>query len=163
MILSGKYDRTLTDKSQSIISFVVPTYQSDLKLDSEKIYKIEITEMKSKRSLWQNKYCWAIIDKIAKHEGMDDLDVYCQIIELAKIRTEFIETIPEAIERLQRAFRVVRVLEERLSLKGVKTVIAKCYYGSSTFDTKEMSDFIERLLDYASRIGIDVSEYNDRI
>lgn len=159
MIISGKYDRTLKDKSNSIVSFVVPNYQSELNLNSDQVYKIEITEIKSKRSLWQNKLCWALIDKIAKHEGMMDIDVYCQIIELAKIRTEFIETIPEAIERLSRAFRVVKVLEHRVSQKGSKTVLLKLYYGSSTFDTKEMSDFIEQLLNYASQIGIDVSEY----
>lgn len=159
MIISGKYDRTLKDGFNSIISFIIPNYQSDLKLEHDKVYKIEITEMKSKRSLWQNKYCWAIIDKIAKHEGMEDLDVYCQIIEMANIRTEVIETLPEAIERLSKVFRVVKVLEERTSKKGNKTVLLRLYFGTSTFDTKEMSDFIDRLLDYASQIGIDVSEY----
>jgi len=159
MIISGKPDRVLRDKNTSIVSFIVPNYQAELELNHDLIYKIEITEMKSKRSLWQNRLTWALINEIAKHEGLDDLDVYCQVIELAKIRTEFIETIPEAIERLSRAFRVVKVLEERTSVKGVKTVIAKCYYGASTFDTKEMSEFIEHLLDYAARVGIDVSEY----
>ena len=158
MILTAKYDRALKDSSRTILSFEVPTYQLP-ELDQSKTYKLEITEMKSKRSIWQNNYSWKIINEIAKHEGLDDLDVYCQVIELAKIRTEFLETIPEAIERLSRAFRVVKVLEERTSQKGVKTVVVKCYYGSSTFDTKEMSEFIERLLDYAARVGIDVSEY----
>jgi len=161
MIISGKHDRTLKDKSQSIISFVVPNYQAEIEFKTDQVYKIEITEIKSKRSLWQNKMMWALINEIAKHEGMSDNDVYCQIIELAKIRTEFIETIPEAITRLSQAFRVVRVLEERTSQKGVKTVLLKLYYGSSTFDTKEMSDFIERLLDYAAQIGIDVREYQE--
>ena len=90
---------------------------------------------------------------------MLELDVYCQIIEMAKIRTEFIETIPEAITRLSSVFRVVKELEQRESKKGNKTVLVKCYYGTSTFDTKEMSDFIDVLLDYAIQIGIDVSEY----
>ena len=159
MIITGQYDRTLKDTRNAILSFVIPSYQADLNLEQGKDYKIEITEMKSKRSLWQNKYMWAIIDKIAKHEGMLELDVYCQIIEMAKIRTEFIETIPEAIARLSSVFRVVKELEQRESKKGNKTVLVKCYYGTSTFDTKEMSDFIDVLLDYASQIGIDVSEY----
>ena len=159
MIITGQYDRILKDTRNAILSFVIPSYQADLNLEQGKDYKIEITEMKSKRSLWQNKYMWAIIDKIAKHEGMLELDVYCQIIEMAKIRTEFIETIPEAITRLSSVFRVVKELEHRVSQKGSKTVLVKCYYGTSTFDTKEMSDFIDVLLDYASQIGIDVSEY----
>lgn len=159
MIITGQYDRTLKDTRNAILSFVIPSYQADLNLEQGKDYKIEITEMKSKRSLWQNKYMWSIIDKIAKHEGMLELDVYCQIIEMAKIRTEFIETIPEAITRLSSVFRVVKELEQRESKKGNKTALVKCYYGTSTFDTKEMSDFIDVLLDYASQIGIDVSEY----
>lgn len=158
MIITGTFDRILTDSKNAILSFIIPSYQK-IELDRDKTYKIEITELKSKRSLWQNKFCWALIDKIAKHEGMTDLDVYCQIIEMANIRTEVIETLPEAIERLSKVFRVVKVLEERTSKKGNSTVLLRLYFGTSTFDTKEMSDFIERLLDYARQIGIDVSEY----
>lgn len=161
MITTAKIDRILNLEKDIIVSFVVHKYMLEefKKIDINKDYKIEITEVKSKRSIFQNSMMWAIIDKIAKHEGMLELDVYCQIIEMAKIRTEFIETIPEAITRLSSVFRVVKELEQRESKKGNKTVLVKCYYGTSTFDTKEMSDFIDVLLDYASKIGIDVSEY----
>lgn len=161
MILTGKLDRILQNKNESIASFVVPNYQAKSleEMDETKVYKIEITELKSKRSLFQNKYLWALIHDISRIQGMDEVDVYCQIIKMAKIKTEFIETIPAAIERLNKVFRVVVERDRRVSTKGIETVVLECYFGTSTFDTHEMSEFIEKLLDYASESGINVSEY----
>lgn len=163
MILVGKVDRVLRDVGGAIVSFSVPNYQANAlaEIDKGKEYKIELTEVKSKRSLIQNKYMWALIHDIAIHEGMDPDEVYCQIIKQAGIKTEFIETVPEAVERLKRAFRVVVERDRRTSPKGVETVVVQCYYGSSLFDTKEMSDFIDRMLDYAANVGLDLSEYKD--
>jgi hypothetical protein len=163
MILVGKVDRVLRDASGAIVSFSVPNYQATQlnELDKGKDYKIELTEVKSKRSLIQNKYMWALIHEIAKHEGMEADEVYCHIIKQSGIKTEFIETIPEAVERFKRVFRVVVERDRRTSPKGVETVVVQCYYGTSTFDTKEMSDFIDRMLDYAANVGLDLSEYKD--
>ena len=161
MIFTCKIDRVLSDKKGSIVSFIIPTYQAKSidELNAELEYKLELTPIKSKRSLFQNKYMWALINEIAQIEGMDKDEVYCQIIKMANIKIEFIETIPEAIEKLRKLFRVIIERETRTSSKGVKTVMLECYYGSSTFDTKEMSEFIERLMDYAQQVGINTVEY----
>lgn len=161
MVITGKLDRIMKLDDETLISFVIPPYMAGIKLDKSLIYKIEITQLKSKRSLQQNAYMWKVIHDIAKHEGMDPDEVYCQIIKQAGIKTEFIETVPEAVERLKRAFRVVVERDRRTSPKGVETVVVQCYYGTSTFDTKEMSDFIDRMLDYAANVGLDLSEYKD--
>lgn len=57
MIITGKIDRVLNGKTGSIVSFAVPAFQARYidELDIEKEFKLEITEMKSKRSLQQNK------------------------------------------------------------------------------------------------------------
>lgn len=160
MILTGHFDRIVRYGSQSLISFIIPNYQSDVKLD-DKEYRIEITLAKSKRTLQQNRLCWALVYEIAKHEGMEPDVVYAQAIEMAKLKVDIIECVSEALERLRRAFRVVKILEQRQSKKGVDTVLVALYYGTSDYDTKEMSALNEHLLDYAARVGIDVSKYGE--
>lgn len=161
MIVTGKLDRVATLKTDAIVSFIIPAYQANYlsELVEEEEYKIEVTKIKSKRSLQQNRLIWQMIGQIAKHEGMESMEVYCQIIKLAKIKIEFIETIPEAIPKLKNLFREVVEREVRCSAKGVTTVMLECFYGTSTFTVPEMSDFVDRMLDYAEKIGINTMEY----
>lgn len=162
MILSGKLDRILKLGENCIISFLIPTYLVREEVPNDVDLKIEITKYKSKRSLFQNAKMWALIHDIARNQGMDDLEVYRQLIRMSGIKTEFIETIPESVDRLKAIFRDVVEVERRTSKKGVETVVLELFYGTSTFDTVEMSEFIDRLLDYATNIGLSVEEYNGR-
>lgn len=159
MILTAKFDRLLKTKENALLSFSIPLYQSEFELDNEKEYKLEITEIKSKRSLQQNKLMWALINKIAVQVGMSDNDVYCQIIEMANIKTVYLQTLPEVQKELEKVFRAVVEKDSRENEKGVITKIFKCYYGTSKFDTHEMNDFIDNMLRYASEVGIDIREY----
>jgi len=163
MNLLGKIDRILRDGSDSVVSFVVPSYQAKelAELDKTKEYTISVTELKAKRSSYQNKYLWMLIDQIAKHEGMTSMEVYAQIIKMANIRTEFVQAVPEALERLSKVFRVVVEVERRTSPKGTETVLFQCYYGTSQFEVGEMSEFIDRMLEYGAKIGLDMEDYNE--
>ena len=163
MNLLGKIDRILRDGSDSVVSFIVPSYQAKElnELDKSKEYKIAVSEVKSKRSEYQNKYLWMLIDQIAKHEGMTSMEVYTQIIKMANIKTTFLETVPEAIDKLRQLFRVVMVVETRTSSKGTETVLVQCYYGTSQFEVGEMSEFIDRMLEYGAKIGLDMEDYNE--
>lgn len=163
MIITGKIDRVLNGKSGSIVSFAVPAFQARYidELDIEKEFKLEITEMKTKRSLQQNKYIWKLISEISRKENIDDMEIYCQIIKMAKIKTVFLETVPEAKKDLEKAFRGVIERDTRTSTKGIQTVVYECLYGTSTFDTSEMSEFIDRLLDYAEQVGVSLVGYYD--
>ena len=145
------------------MSFSVPNYQANgiAELAKDKEYKIEITQVRSKRSIQQNKMCWALVHAIAKHEGMTPDSVYCQAIEMANLKVDIIQCVEEALDRFRRTFRVVKVLERRKSEKGVDTVMVALYYGTSDYDTKEMSELNEHLLHYAANIGLDLSEYGD--
>jgi len=160
MIFNAKLDRLINTQYNSLLSFVIPLYQAkNIELEQDKEYKLEITEIKSKRSLRQNNLMWAIINRIAQKVGMTDNEVYCQIVEMANIKAIYIQTLPEVKKELEKVFRVVHEEQERISDKGVETMMFKCYYGTSKFDTKEMNDFIEQLLYYAHENEIDVREF----
>ena len=41
---------------------------SDIEIENNKEYVLELKEIRSKRTLQQNKYMWALIHKIADHD-----------------------------------------------------------------------------------------------
>ena len=164
MIISGKLDRVATLKTDALVSFIIPAYQANYlsELVEEEEYKIEVTKIKSKRSLQQNRLMWSMIGKIAKHEGVEQNEIYCQLIEMAHIDTIFLEGLPNAQEKMKKKKNVFRVMverDQRKSSKGVDIICYECYFGTSTFDQAEMSEFIDRMLDYAEKIGINTMEY----
>ena len=55
--------------------FLIENLFSDLDVDLEKEYSLELKEVKSKRTLQQNKYMWALIHSIAHHESMNQNEV----------------------------------------------------------------------------------------
>lgn len=127
------------------------------KFKEGEIVKIEITRQKDKRTLAQNRYIWLIISMIdEKVNGYcsDEMNIYCQIIEQAKIKTDYIQTLETAKARLEDVYRVVKEIEKRGN-----SVLYRCYLGTSQFTKEEMARFIEVLIDRAYQEDIDILQY----
>lgn len=121
------------------------------------VVKLEIKRQKDKRTLKQNRYIWLIISMIdEKINGYcsDEMNIYCQIIEQAKIKTDYIQTLEGAKKRLEDIYRVVKEIEKRGN-----SVLYRCYLGTSQFTKEEMIRFIEVLINRAYQEGIDVYQY----
>ena len=58
-------------------------------------------------------------------------------------------------------YRVVEIVEKRLNDNDVETCVFACYIGSSNFDKKQLSDFVETILHYAGRIGLEITYYSN--
>lgn len=162
MILTVRFDRL----KNGLLSFTIPLWQEkNVILDSDKDYKLEITEIKSKRSLRQNALMWTVIHKIATKIGMTDDEVYCNIIEMANLKAVYLQTVPMAKVDLLKVFRVVQEAEThiRTSENGIETQVYKCYYGTSKYDTSEMNEIIEQTLAYAHKCEVDVREFENTI
>lgn len=121
------------------------------------VVKLEIKRQKDKRTLKQNRYIWLIISMIdEKINGCcsDEMNIYCQIIEQAKIKTDYIQTLEGAKKRLEDIYRVVKEIEKRGN-----SVLYRCYLGTSQFTKEEMTRFIEVLINRAYQEDIDVLQY----
>lgn len=121
------------------------------------VVKLEIKHQKDKRTLKQNRYIWLIISMIdEKINGYcsDEMNIYCQIIEQAKIKTDYIQTLEGAKKRLEDIYRVVKEVEKRGN-----SVLYRCYLGTSQFTKEEMTRFIEVLINRAYQEDIDVLQY----
>jgi len=164
MVITGKLDRILKDETSAIVSFSIPMFQAKY-LDelTDETYKIEIKKVKSKKSLQQNNYAWAIMGAISNTLDLypDSESVYLQIVKMAKIKTEYIMALDDigVVNSLKKAFRVIKKVDER-DYNGKQMAVYECCYGMSTFDKDDMIRFIDVLLDYATKNGINVDEYN---
>lgn len=134
-------------------------------LDPSKRYEVNLKEYKSKRSLEQNRYLWLLITEIAKIENggianQDNItETYTNLLEMANAKFTFLLLPNEAINEFKKRFRAIRV-NGTVTIKGVEYTQIQAFYGSSTMNTKEMSQLIDVTLDYAYQVGVkDIDNY----
>lgn len=138
-------------------------------LDPNKRYEVDIKECKSKRSLEQNRYLWLLITEITKVQngGIANQDsitaTYCNLLENANSKFEFVLCSQEAISEFKKRFRAIRI-NGTYTIENVEYTQLQVFYGSSTMNTKEMSNLIDVTLDYAYKVGVaDVKNYWEEI
>lgn len=121
---------------------------------------VQITKAKSKRSIEQNKYMWALLNEIDKERNggrsSDDWAVYIEALEQAGAKYEYIACLTAAEDMLKRSFRAIKYVKPVDGGKGDMGVY-KCFCGSSKMTTAEMSELIETILDMAAAEGIDTA------
>jgi hypothetical protein len=126
-----------------------------------------LKEFKSSRSIDQNDMLWAIITQVSdkvngSHQEQDLMNIYGTLLQRANIKREYIRTLVQARDILEQSFRaVLEVPNSRKIENGKETVGFWVYYGSSTFDTREMTQLIEVALDIATEVGIDIDRQVD--
>ena len=127
-------------------------------LDKDKQY--ELKEYKQRRSNDANAYCWILCDKIGK-----ELTKEQQVITKEMVYKDAITQIgtfePMIIE--EKAFENFKRIWSKQGLgfivqevsKKDKCIRVNCYYGSSTYNTKEMSLLIQALVELAKSLNIE--------
>nr|DAM46202.1 MAG TPA: NinB protein [Caudoviricetes sp.] len=164
MRLIAEYDRTSYDADgTAILSLKVPRHQHKqllAELDQSAPLAVEITKYKSKRSIEQNRYMWALLSEIDKarngSRSSAEWDVYIEALERAGAKYEYIACLTAAEDMLRKSFRAIQYVKPFEGGKGEMGVY-KCYYGSSKMTTAEMSELIETILDMAAEAGIDTA------
>lgn len=140
------------------ISLLLDTKQLDTieQLKSLDKLSVDLKKWYKKRSLDANAYCWVLCDKIAKNVGnITKEDVYKDAISnVGSFETMIIEE--KAYENFKRIWEKqgLGFLVQEVSRKD-KCVKVHCYYGSSTYDSKEMSLLIDLIVQQAKEIGIE--------
>lgn len=124
------------------------------------VYSVEFCKKGNNRSINQNSLLWALINEICKVTGFDDIELYCQLLEMANAKFEYMMVLPQALDLLKKQFRATKVVENRV-YNDVDMLMVKVFYGSSTFTTKEMGQLIDITLNYASEYDIDTTFYKE--
>ena len=129
------------------------------KIKDDKLY-IKVDKKRNKRSLDANSYMWVLCDKIAKALCKDGTivtkeDVYKDSITQIGSFEPFIVQ-EKSFDKFKRIWEKqgLGFIVQEVSKKD-KCVRVNCYYGSSTYDTKEMSLLIELLVELAKSLDIE--------
>lgn len=125
--------------------------------EKEKEYSLEIKEHKKKRSLDANAYFWVLADKIAAKSGVEKTNVYRSYVKEIGGNSDIVCVQNKAVERFCTVFEshgIGWVTEQMLSkIEGCTNVI--CYYGSSTYNTVQMSRLIGLAIQDCKEYGIE--------
>lgn len=163
-VLATLESRTLNEDGSLNVTFRADNFrfQRYLKELEKKEYSIEISEIKQKRSLEQNKMMWALIHEIAMNHNApinDDWEMYCYFLSLAKAKYTYISVIEDGLEDLKKEVRALRVLSYEKRANGKRFANCQVFIGSSKMNKEEMSRLIDVILQYAEELGIDTEYY----
>lgn len=170
MQTTGMILKTDTDIStrKLKISLLVDVNNKDTveQLKNENKLTIELKKWRQKRSLDANSYCWVLCDKIAKELCKDGTivtkeDVYKDaILQIGSFEPFIVQ------EKTYMNFKRIwekqglGFLVQEVSKKD-KCVKVNCYYGSSTYNTKEMSLLIEDLIELAKTLNVETKPQSE--
>lgn len=167
--IADKTYRMTDENNNLVISYVVSGLDKNAALlafdetkQSDKRLEIEVKPYRSKRSLEQNRLLWVLLGKMAmamsgKKNKVSSEECYCIMLEEANVSYDYLLALPEAEPMLKKSFRVVRKVGERV-VNGKTLNIYQYFIGSSKFDTQEMTELIESVLDKLAELGVYDSE-----
>ncbi len=159
MKLTAKLNRVIKG-TPSLIEFAIPSYQATWLDDyHDKELTLSITDKKENKTNQQNRYAWKLISMIDKKINgyrSDEMKLYRMILRQANISPIYLEGLEATQTALERTFRVVEVIERRVSQRGTETLLFKCHKGISLLTKEEMSDLIEVILQYCQEYEIEV-------
>lgn len=133
----------------------------DLRPDYERLREsdvsVDLKKFRQKRSLDANAYCWTMLDKLAQTVGRGKTDLYRNYIREIGGNSETVCVVNKAAQKLREGWEhnglgwVTETLPSKL--EGCTNVIL--YYGSSTYDTAQMSRLIDLIVQDCSALGIE--------
>ena len=147
-LVNGKVEISFTSDKSILKQF------DNLKEDKE--LTIQVKEYRQKRSLSQNAYMWVLLDEIGKAVNRSKEDVYKELVKDYGV-FEIIPLKDEAVERFNHNWSknglgwFTQILGKS-KLKGYTNLII--YYGSSTYNTEEMTRILDAVVNECEELGI---------
>ena len=124
----------------------------------QKLYEAVLKEHRKKRSLDANAYAWVLIGKLSDAMRIPPAEVYINAIqniggnyEVIPIREEAVDKFTEVWKKQGLGWPCVDMGPSRI--QGYRNL--RAYYGSSTYDTRQMSLLIESLIQDCKALDIE--------
>ena len=132
------------------------------KMKTNKLYNIEIKEHRKKRSLDANSYMWELCTKIADKLSEDGVphskdDIYINSIKKIGVfmDREFDEHSAKTFRYAWEKLGTGWITEQVDYGTSGNTLKIRFYYGSSMYNTKQMSKLINYLIEDCKALGIE--------
>lgn len=154
-------DLTFNRDGEQIISFLLSPGE-DFRYSYDdfngKELNIEVKEYRKKRSLNANNYAWELITKLADKLRISKEETYFKMLkdygQSAMISVfSYVDIGHYGLKYYEKAGESV--------LNGKEYTHYKVYKGSSEFDTKEMSIFIDGIVQECENVGIETMTPNE--
>lgn len=142
-IMSGQCDVTIT---------LTEGAAHEVATLSDKDLSIEIKPWRKSRSLDANALLWACLGDISNAIGGDKWDHYISALRKYGKYT-MIQLRSDALEQFKKVYRECEVVGSRY-IDGDEILEVLCYYGSSTYDSKEFSVLLDGVIDDMRQAGI---------
>lgn len=158
--METKKARWMQDSEGVWLSFLVSRQDASQTLDEMqdgKTYTLTVKEHRERRSLDANAYCWVLLDKLAEKLSLPKTDVYRRFIREIGGNSETVCVVEKAADKLCDGWNHNGIgwQTERMPSKIEGCVNVILYYGSSTYDTKQMSRLIDMIVDECKEHGIE--------
>lgn len=116
--------------------------------------RVKAVKWREKRSINANAYAWALMQKLAEALHSTKDEVYLECLKRYSGKFTYIIVKPNAADGIRELYRAVEDMGEITIGNSVGRQF-RAYYGSSTFDTKEMSVFIDGIVSECKELGIE--------
>lgn len=137
-------------------------FEINEEIDLEPLNEIAVTEKLSikaepyreKRSLNSNSYCWVLLQKLAEACKTTKEEMYLQCLQRYSRKFTHVIVKADALEYMKSLYRTFIDLGE-VKVNGQTGHQLQVYYGSSTFNTKEMTVFLDGIVSECKELGIE--------
>lgn len=150
--LTNKPRITFTAENKDILNNIEELKNID-KLD------IQIKKHRNKRSLDANAYLWILLKKMADLLKTNKDDLYIEILNRYGVFTHLIVK-ENVVDRVKQEWRLCKDLGQ-VTVNGKTGIQLQCYFGSSTYDSKEMSTLIDGLVSECKELGIETMKLEE--
>ena len=127
-------------------------------LDDSKEYKIEISEIKSKRSLEQNKLMWELLHRLEIKTRETAMSWYIKALVDTGAKFDYIWATEKTEDSLKKQFRAVERVKP-YKIKDSEGWLYRVIVGSSKFNVSEMNELLDTVIRYCNNWDIQVEEY----
>ena len=115
---------------------------------------IKADKHRKKRSLDANAYAWVLMQKLAEANDTDRWSTYLLMLQRYSREFTFVICKEKAIDKLKELYRTCIDLGE-VNVNGTTGHQMQVFFGSSTFDTKAMSVFLDGIVSECKELGIE--------
>jgi hypothetical protein len=123
----------------------------------DKAVDITIKQYRARRSLDANAYAWTLLDKLSEATETPAEDIYRDAIRSIGGVSEIVCVQDKAVDGLRKAWKHNGIgwqtEADKSKIEGCTNV--KLYYGSSLYDTAQMSRLLDMLIQDCKSIGIE--------
>lgn len=157
--------KVIVDGEDTFLCLSVPYYEARKFIGEmkDKKYSLEIKEYREKRSLDANAYLWVLLDKMAAAKTRMDRvacvkeDLYVDYVRDCGPFKDFELSMDEA-KTFETAWHMLGTgwpTEKVDFTPDGERVTIRAYYGSSTYNTKQMSRLLDLVVQDARALGVE--------